>query len=59
MLCMGGGGGGGGGVRVPRPYIREERAWYKLLVHAPDLHGNPQKNVRYCNVIPWRPLAHV
>ena len=28
---------------VPRPYIREERAWYTLLAHAPGLHGNPQK----------------
>ena len=32
---------------VPRLYIREERAWYTLLAHAPDLHGNPQKNVGY------------
>ena len=32
---------------VPRPCIREERTWYRLLVHVPDLHGNPQKNVEY------------
>ena len=25
---------------VPRPYIREESAWYTLLVHEPGLHGN-------------------
>ena len=41
-------------IHYPRSqalYIREEKAWYTLLVHAPDLHGNPQKNV-----LPWRPM---
>ena len=30
---------------VPRPYIREEKAWYTLLVHVPSLNGNTLRYV--------------
>ena len=36
---------------VPRLYIQEKRAWYTLLAHALFLHGNPQKNVGYYNML--------